>query len=88
MPPALRNRIADAFTTRGRDSSHLRTNEIPDVAPIIGGADAAEYKYPWFTHVLYASYDEDFQYYCGGTVYNERTVITAAHCVEDDPDQK
>lgn len=47
---------------------------------IVGGSDTDIERHPWQA----AMFDSDF-YYCGGVIINERRVITAAHCLEDDP---
>lgn len=87
LPLSLRNAIAEVLSARGRDSDFLVTGGTPEVAPIIGGRDAPEYKYPWYVLVIYIFYGTDSGYYFGGTVYNERTIITAAHCAESDMEQ-
>ena len=87
LPLALESAIADALSARGRDSDFLITGETPEVAPIIGGRDAPKFKYPWYVLVFYLFYGTNSGYYCGGTVYNERTIITAAHCAERDMEQ-
>ena len=89
LPLAFRTKVADALAARKRDPSFLLSAEEPPVAPILGGNDAPEHKYPWFAHVLYVFLgDPNFYILCGGSVYNKRTVITAAHCIEDDPEQE
>uniref|UniRef100_A0A8C5LSH1 Peptidase S1 domain-containing protein n=1 Tax=Leptobrachium leishanense TaxID=445787 RepID=A0A8C5LSH1_9ANUR len=48
---------------------------------IVGGADAVHGKWPWQAAVEYrATY-----FICGGSLINERWVLSAAHCFEDDP---
>jgi len=42
---------------------------------IVGGQDAVVGQFPW--QVLWTN---DFMVYCGGTIFNESTIITAAHC--------
>ena len=42
---------------------------------IVGGQDAVVGQFPW--QVLWTN---DFMIYCGGTIFNESTIITAAHC--------
>ena len=59
------------------------THGVPTAAPIVGGQDADVNEYPWQIRL---EYDGDF--YCGGSIINNKTVLTAAHCVIDDPKQK
>ena len=60
----------------------------PAVAPIIGGADAAEYEYAWHLLLYYLDYAFTSYIQCGATIVNERTVMTAGHCVSHDTEQK
>ena len=50
---------------------------------IVGGQNADKDEYPW---QIMLKYDGDF--YCGGSIINNRTILTAAHCVIDDPRQR
>ncbi|XP_076336878.1 trypsin-1-like [Tachypleus tridentatus] len=45
---------------------------------IVGGRFALEGEFPWQVSLQHYRY-----HICGGSVYNKRWVITAAHCVED-----
>ena len=83
LPNSLRSAIANALLARNRSLGALGISDTPDIAPIIGGKNAVEHKYPWYTLVLYFPYDSIYSYLCGGTIYNERTVITAGHCADD-----
>ena len=42
---------------------------------IVGGQDAVLGQFPW--QVLWLNLGN---VYCGGSIYNETTIITAAHC--------
>ena len=44
----------------------------------MGGTDAAEGAWPWQVGIVY----EEMILYCGGTIINANTIVTAAHCVE------
>ncbi|XP_021353754.1 transmembrane protease serine 4-like, partial [Mizuhopecten yessoensis] len=49
----------------------------PDVPPpaIVGGTNAPEDAWPWQVLLLY-----DNKLRCGGTLLNDNTILTAAHC--------
>lgn len=44
---------------------------------VVGGDDAALNEFPWQVRLSYLN-----TFYCGGTLINDRYVITAAHCVK------
>jgi len=58
--------------------------EEPTVdAQIVGGVQAPPGLQPFLVGLLQASVPTDYNaQFCGGTLYNERYVITAAHCVD------
>ena len=45
---------------------------------IVGGEDAEDGEFPW--QVQLRSSDSSRSLFCGGSVFNEEWVITAAHC--------
>lgn len=47
---------------------------------IIGGSDAAIGEFPWQVALRYS--DETIGAFCGGAILNEKTIVTAAHCVQ------
>lgn len=51
---------------------------IFSVGLIVGGNPAPRGKWPWQALII-----EDGIHVCGGTLVNEKWVVTAAHCVED-----
>ncbi|XP_033731958.1 brain-specific serine protease 4-like isoform X2 [Pecten maximus] len=51
----------------------------PGMPPaIVGGTDAAEDAWPWQVKLLYGE-----SFWCGGTLLNDETVLTAAHCIHN-----
>ncbi|XP_054735898.1 trypsin-1 [Anastrepha obliqua] len=50
---------------------------VPNVNRIIGGTVVRINKYPWTAQLI-----RDNFVYCGGTLINDRYVLTAAHCVK------
>lgn len=49
-----------------------------NVSRIVGGSDAQEGKYPWMVALYYNN-----RFICGGSLINDRYVLTAAHCVHN-----
>lgn len=47
---------------------------------IVGGQDAVEGEFPW----LVSLHIKNIAHVCGGSIINERWLVTAAHCVQDD----
>ena len=45
---------------------------------IVGGVEAKPNSWPWIARLII-----DQQFGCGGTIIDEKTILTAAHCVED-----
>ena len=54
---------------------YTESRELGLEEKIVSGTPAAHGRYPFLATVIPAGY------LCGGTLYNERTVITAAHCL-------
>lgn len=48
---------------------------------IIGGMPAAENAWPWQIALFMRSGDGSFRFHCGGSIIDQRWVLTAAHCV-------
>jgi secreted trypsin-like serine protease len=56
-------------------------------AKVIGGVDAADGSYPWQVSLQtsWIKAETGMAHFCGGSVYNERWIVTAAHCVKGLP---
>ncbi len=52
-----------------------------DTEMIVGGQPAADGNYPWQVR-LYSS-DSNQIGFCGGSIINDRWILTAAHCLLD-----
>ena len=62
---------------------YLTAHGLDGSARIHGGEDADKDEYPWQILLLYNN-----SFRCGGSILNGRTVLTAGHCVDHDPEQK
>lgn len=58
---------------------------IDNVTPkIVGGKPATPGAYPWQTSLVVSNIsDAGRAHFCGGSIYNEKWIVTAAHCVSD-----
>lgn len=57
-------------------------NRLFEDTRIVGGRDASIEEYPWqVTLRRKTSPNVSFKHYCGGSILNERIILTAAHCV-------
>lgn len=50
---------------------------LNDDSRIVGGNETPPNKYPWMARLSYFN-----KFYCGGTIINDRYVLTAAHCTK------
>ncbi|KAH8405053.1 hypothetical protein KR222_007008, partial [Zaprionus bogoriensis] len=51
---------------------------VPNANRIVGGVQVRTNKYPWIAQMIRGSF-----LFCGGTLINDRYVLTAAHCVHE-----
>ena len=59
------------------------TNGAKPTNRIIGGVETSTADYPFLVSVQTATKgSSDFLHICGGSIYNENFIITAAHCVQ------
>jgi len=61
----------------------LLSSVSPDARPqerIVGGADASLGEFPFMASLVHKPLFGARYHFCGGSIYNERTVVTAAHC--------
>ncbi|XP_031632048.1 serine protease easter-like isoform X2 [Contarinia nasturtii] len=49
---------------------------------IVGGMETALGEYPWLALIEYTKRGYQGQFFCGGSLINEKYVITAAHCIK------
>uniref|UniRef100_A0A182JK36 CLIP domain-containing serine protease n=1 Tax=Anopheles atroparvus TaxID=41427 RepID=A0A182JK36_ANOAO len=52
---------------------------------IVGGEETERQEFPWTALIEYKKADDSFGFHCGGSIINERYVVTAAHCVSNLP---
>uniref|UniRef100_A0A2C9GWT4 CLIP domain-containing serine protease n=1 Tax=Anopheles funestus TaxID=62324 RepID=A0A2C9GWT4_ANOFN len=50
-------------------------------ARIVGGQVANIDEFPWTALIEFRKGDGSFDFHCGGTLINERYIVTAAHCI-------
>ncbi|XP_020660386.3 coagulation factor IX [Pogona vitticeps] len=48
---------------------------------VVGGSDSLKGEVPWQVHLL----SPERKGYCGGSILNEKWIVTAAHCLEFEP---
>uniref|UniRef100_T1J964 Peptidase S1 domain-containing protein n=1 Tax=Strigamia maritima TaxID=126957 RepID=T1J964_STRMM len=58
-----------------------RSSSSDDFDKIVGGQAADKGEYPWQVSMQRTSWSGAF-HFCGGAIIDERTIVTAAHCVE------
>ncbi|KAH8325115.1 hypothetical protein KR067_003204 [Drosophila pandora] len=73
LAPPLEGGGAKAFRVNRCASC---TCGVPNVNRIVGGTQVRTNKYPWIAQIIRGTF-----LFCGGTLINDRYVLTAAHCV-------
>ncbi|XP_077630028.1 coagulation factor IX [Crocuta crocuta] len=66
-------------TTEAESNVGNHTQPIDDLTRIVGGKNAIPGQFPWQV-VLHGTVDA----FCGGSIINEKWVVTAAHCINPD----
>ena len=61
----------------------LKCTSTPAGNRIVGGIEANRNSWPWIVR-LNVQIDNSF-YLCGGTIIDDQTILTAAHCCENQP---
>ena len=51
---------------------------------IVGGRKAKEGEFPWQVSVGIMSTAGTIYHYCGGTILSSNTILTAAHCLDNE----
>ncbi|XP_047534050.1 trypsin, alkaline B-like [Vanessa atalanta] len=57
----------------------------PIESRIVGGSTVDISRYPYLVAVLYSQDSSVFRHICGGSIINNRSVLTAAHCLVGSP---
>lgn len=61
-----------------REKGNTSNIDVDPEARIVGGDDAKPMEYPFIVAIY-----KDGNFHCGGSIYNENWIITAAHCARD-----
>ena len=73
--------ILHNYTASFQFSGHY-VNAAPQVALLVGGHNADVNEYPWHVMITYEIF-----FLCSGSILDEYTILTAAHCLVHDPQQ-
>jgi len=67
------------------DQPVVATDGSIDVNKIVGGTEATANEFPFIVSLQnYVEGGQSYRHFCGGSVYNQNYIITAAHCVTPD----
>jgi len=72
------------FSTTDEPSGTCLCGHVNRATRIVGGVETEVNEYPWMAQMLYKSYKK-FIHWCGGSIINKRWILTAAHCVNFNP---
>ncbi|XP_076437168.1 uncharacterized protein LOC143276510 [Babylonia areolata] len=75
-----------APTTTVATDADVRCGEVrvmPDVR-IVGGSEARRGSFPWMVMLVMDTDTQNGTFYCGGSILDRWTVITAGHCLADE----
>ncbi|RWS01250.1 plasminogen activator sPA-like protein [Dinothrombium tinctorium] len=56
---------------------------MPSSTKIVGGREALPGEFPWQVSLQIKRFSSNYMHYCGAVVLNSRTLITAAHCLNN-----
>ena len=92
------NGLIFCFFSVTRTETNTETNRkevncgisMSSTSRIVGGNEATPGAWPWQVSVDYNAEVEGRRYWqghwCGGSIINDRWIVSAAHCFLDDPD--
>ena len=80
--PRLEDR-SDALTRKSADYDGTVARFLEREAPkVVGGVEAKDGAYPWQVSLAVSLIADPGQaHFCGGSIFNERWIVTAAHCL-------
>ena len=58
------------------------------ITRIFGGTDAKPMDYPWMAALHWPNTEWKNIWQCGGSIINDRYILTAAHCVKPKPHEE